>query len=124
MPLAGMMLGIMAPFGWIVLRLLLFWQDGAGLVEQIVERYRSQSAADRALSVHVRRYGHGPRRLRLLHRPGHPADFMTGHGNSIWSIVRWPKQKAGSERRFHDLDRSIKNFHGINADLQKSSQPP
>jgi len=30
------------------------------------------------------------------------------------------EEKASSERRFRDLDRSIKNFHVINADLQKS----
>jgi len=27
----GMLLGVMAPLGWIILRLLLFWQDGAVL---------------------------------------------------------------------------------------------
>ena len=30
------------------------------------------------------------------------------------------EQKSYSEGRFRDLDRSIKNFHAINADLQKS----
>ena len=34
--IGGMFLGVMAPLGWICLRLMLFWDDGSPLIEQVV----------------------------------------------------------------------------------------
>ena len=115
----GMLLGVMAPIGWIILRLLLFWQDGVGMAEQVVgDMVRN------------------PQQIALyLYMCGGTAMVLGAFGFFIGQATQqlhdrarelnlvnseMAEQKAYSERRFRDLDRSIKNFHAINADLQKS----
>lgn len=115
----GMLLGVMAPLGWIVLRLLIFWQEGAGLVDQIVgDMVRN------------------PQQMALyLYMCGGTAMVLGAFGYFIGQATQqihdraqelnlvnreMAEQKATSERRFRDLDHSIKNFHAINADLQRS----
>lgn len=117
--LGGMLLGVMAPLGWILLRLLLFWQDGVGLVDQVVDDM-------------VR----NPQQMALyFYMCGGTALVLGAFGYFIGQATQqihdravelnvvnreMADQKADSERRFRDLDRSIKNFHAINADLQRS----
>jgi methyl-accepting chemotaxis protein len=115
----GMLLGVMAPIGWIVLRLLIFWNDGAGLVDQIIDDI-------------VRT----PQQIGLyLYMCGGTAMVLGSFGYFIGQATQQihdraqevnlvnreiAEQKTASERRFRDLDHSIKNFHAINADLQRS----
>lgn len=117
--LTGMLLGVLAPIGWIVLRLMLFWQGGTGLGEQIVGDMVSspqQSALylymgiGTALVLGAFGYFIG-RSTQQLHDRARELDLVNRE---------MAAQKDASERRFRELDHSIKNFHTINADLQKS----
>jgi len=116
---SGMLLGVMAPIGWIVLRLILFWQDGSGLVEQIVDdivRTPQQIAlytymcGGTAMVLGAFGYFIG-QSTQQLHNRARELNLVNSE---------MTEQKAHFERRFRDLDQSIKNFHAINADLQKS----
>lgn len=117
--IVGMLLGVMAPIGWIALRLLLFWQDGIGLAEQIIGDMVSspqQSAlylymcGGTAMVLGAFGYFIG-QSTQQLHDRARQLDLVNRE---------MAEQKAYSEQRFRDLDHSIKNFHLINADLQKS----
>ena len=33
----GVLLGVMAPLGWIILRLMLFWDDSSSLLDQVFQ---------------------------------------------------------------------------------------
>jgi methyl-accepting chemotaxis protein len=115
----GTLLGVMAPLGWIILRLLLFWQDGVGLWDQVIGdivRNPQQIAhylymgVGTAMVLGVFGYFIG-KASQQLHDRALALDLVNRE---------MVEQKAYSERRFGDLDRSIKNFHVINTDLQKS----
>lgn len=117
--IGGMFLGVMAPLGWIVLRLLLFWQDGSDLAGQVIGDI-VQSPQQVALYLYMCcgtalvlgacGYFIG-QATQQIHDRARALDLVNSE---------MAEQKATFERRFVDLDRSIKNFHGINADLQKS----
>jgi len=117
--LFGMLLGVMAPIGWIMLRLLLFWHSGQGLVAQIVDdilRTPEQVAlyaymcGGTAAVLGAFGFFIG-RATQQIHDRAHKLDLLNREV---------AEQKALSERRFADLDHSIKNFHIINTDLQKT----
>jgi methyl-accepting chemotaxis protein len=115
----GMALGVMAPLGWVFLRLILFWQSGENLWSQIIDDIM-RSPQQIAL------YGY-----MCLGTAGVLGFFGFFIGRSTQQIhdrarkldllnKEIDEQKVVSERRFTDLDRSIKNFHIINTDLQKT----
>ena len=115
----GMALGVMAPLGWVFLRLILFWQSGETLVEQIVgDIVRTPQQV--ALYIYMCLGTAGVlgcfgffigRSTQQIHERARKLDQLNHEID---------KQKLEFERRFRDLDASIKNFHIINTDLQKS----
>jgi methyl-accepting chemotaxis protein len=115
----GVMLGIFAPIGWLILHPLLFWRSGQGFWEQFL--------------------GHlfaGPESTALyLYMGGGTAVVLGAFGFFIGKSSQQIHQRAQRldelnqevalqkedfERRFRDLNGSIKSFHGINANIQKT----
>jgi len=118
--LCGMLLGVMAPVGWIVLRLMLFWNSGESLFDQVM----NDIIATRQ-STFMYAYMCGGT-MMVLGTFG----FFIGrssqqiHERAVKLDVlnrEIAEQRAGFERQFVDLNRSVKNFHVINTDLQKST---
>ncbi len=115
----GMLLGVMAPLGWIVLRLILFWESGVPLLEQVVRdiTLSAQSSFMYAYMCVGTMMVLGTfgffigRSSQQIHERAVKLDILN---------TEIAEQRAGFERRFVDLNRSIKNFHVINTDLQKS----
>ncbi|PLX90198.1 MAG: hypothetical protein C0614_01080, partial [Desulfuromonas sp.] len=111
-----MLLGIMAPVGWIALRLLLFWDDGRDLSTQVVSNILSNISlylymgVGTAIVLGTCGFFIG-RATQQVHDRAHKLDLLN---------IEIANQKKTFERRFTDLDRSIKNFHVINMDLQRS----
>lgn len=111
----GFCLGLLAPVGWILIRLLLFdGQLGGGLADERI---------DQALYL----YMGGGTSLVL-------ASFGFLIGKASQQIhdraVRLDElnreiavQKEEFERRFHNLNNGLKNFHSINTHIQKTSDP-
>ena len=115
----GMLLGVMAPLGWIVLRLMLFWDDSSSLVDQVFQdimgteqsRYMYSYMCGGTMMV-LGSFGFFiGRASQQIHDRAVKLDILNQDID---------EQKRTFERRFTDLDRSIKNFHIINTDLQKS----
>lgn len=115
----GMLLGVMAPLGWIALRLMLFWDDGSSLLDQVFNdimsseqsRYMYSYMCGGTMMV-LGSFGFFiGRASQQIHDRAVKLDLLNK------DIV---EQKGNFERRFTDLDRSIKDFHTINADLQRS----
>ena len=115
----GMLLGVMAPLGWVILRLLLFWQDGIGLWDQVI----GDIVRNPQQIAHYLYMGVGTAMVlgAFGYFIGQASQQLHDRAQALDLVNREiAEQKAYSERRFRDLDRSIKNFHAINADLQKS----
>lgn len=117
--IGGMLLGVMAPIGWIVLRLMLFWDDGNTLMEQVVgdiigteqSRYMYAYMCGGTMMV-LGSFGFFiGRASQQIHDRAIKLDKLNHEVE---------EQKVAFERRFTDLDHSIKNFHIINTELQKS----
>jgi len=117
--ICGMLLGVMAPIGWIILRLILFWDDSASLFEQVFRdimgteqnRYMYSYMCGGTMMV-LGSFGFFiGRASQQIHDRAVKLDLLNKEVE---------EQKITFERRFTDLDRSIKNFHVINNDLQKS----
>jgi methyl-accepting chemotaxis protein len=115
----GMLLGVMAPIGWIVLRLILFWDNGTPLFDQVFQdimgseqsRYMYSYMCGGTMMV-LGSFGFFiGRASQQIHDRAIKLDILN---------QEVAEQKATFERRFTDLDHSIKNFHIINTDLQKS----
>ncbi|MGW8312370.1 MAG: methyl-accepting chemotaxis protein, partial [Desulfuromonadales bacterium] len=116
---SGMILGVMAPVGWILLRLILFWDDSQTLFGQIMQDILG-TAQNRTMYAYMCGgtmmvlgtcgYFIG-RAAQQVHERALKLDILNREIE---------EQKSTFERRFTDLDQSIKNFHSINADLQKS----
>lgn len=115
----GILLGVMAPLGWIVLRLMLFWDDSSSLLDQV---FRDIMGTEQSRYMYAYMCGGT---MMVLGSFG----FFIGrssqqiHDRAVKLDLlnqEIAEQKSTFERRFTDLDRSIKNFHTINADLQKS----
>ncbi len=117
--LFGMALGVMAPLGWVFLRLLLFWHSGEGLLGQIVDDI-TRTPQQIALYAYMCLGTAGVlgsfgffigRSTQQIHDRARKLDILNHEID---------EQKAEFQRRFSDLDHSIKNFHIINTDLQKT----
>ncbi len=116
----GMLLGVMAPVGWIILRLMLFWDDSSSLPDQVLQdimgteqsRYMYSYMCGGTMMV-LGSFGYFiGRASQQIHDRAMKLDILNKEVD---------EQKRSFERRFTDLDRSIKNFHIINTDLQKST---
>ncbi len=115
----GILLGFMAPIGWIVLRLALFWEVDKSLFDQVflditgTEQNRYLYAYMCAGTMMVMGFSGFfiGRASQQIHDRAVKLDLLNREVD---------EQKTTFERRFTDLGHSIKNFHTINADLQKS----
>jgi methyl-accepting chemotaxis protein len=114
-----MLLGVMAPLGWIVLRLFLFWDDSTALLDQV---FNDILGTEQNQYMYLYMCGGT---MMVLGSFG----FFIGrasqqiHDRAIKLDIlnkEVAEQKASFERRFTELDHSVKNFHVINTDLQKS----
>ncbi|MDT8441462.1 MAG: methyl-accepting chemotaxis protein [Desulfuromonadales bacterium] len=114
--LSGMLLGVMAPVGWALLRLLLFGDDQRGLLTQI--------HADLLLTPALYLYmGFGTTIVLGVcgFLIGRTTQMIDDRAHKLDRLHREVEtQKIDFERRFTDLNSSIKNFHLINTDLQRS----
>lgn len=117
--ICGILLGVMAPLGWIALRLLLFWEDGLSLMDQIVADITG-STQSRFLYAYM--CGGTMAVLGLFgFFIGRASQQIHDRAVTLDTLNRdIAEQKSRFEQRFTDLDQSIKNFHTINTDLQKS----
>ena len=115
----GMLLGVMAPLGWIVLRLMMFWDDSSPLLDQVVQDIMG-SEQSKYMYIYMccgtmmvlGSFGFFiGRASQQIHDRAVKLDLLN---------QEIEEQKSGFERRFTDLDHSIKNFHIINTDLQKT----
>jgi methyl-accepting chemotaxis protein len=115
----GMLLGVMAPLGWIILRLMLFWDESTPLFDQVMQdimgseqsRYMYAYMCGGTMMV-LGSFGFFiGRASQQIHDRALKLDILN---------QEVAEQKATFERRFTDLDRSVKNFHIINTELQKS----
>jgi len=115
----GMLLGVMAPLGWIILRLMLFWDADSSLFDQVFNdiigteqsRYMYSYMCGGTMMV-LGSFGFFiGRASQQIHDRALKLDILNQEVD---------EQKRSFERRFTDLNRSIKNFHIINTDLQKS----
>jgi methyl-accepting chemotaxis protein len=117
----GFMLGVMAPVGWSILRLIFFPQPEISLWQQVVTGI-TESTEQLGLYIYM---GFGTACVLgtfgfLIGRA-----FQQVHGRSLELEVvnrTVDEQKKEFERRFQELNSNIKNFHSINAYIQKSLQ--
>ncbi len=120
--ICGILLGCMAPIGWILLRLVLFWNDGSSLLDQVMDDI---TATTQSSAMYA--YMCGGTMMVL----GTCGFFIGRASQQIYDRAvkldllnhEIDEQKTTFERRFTDLDHSIKNFHNINAEFQKSVDP-
>ena len=115
----GMLLGVMAPLGWILLRLMLFWDDNLSLADQIFNDIFGTEQ-----NSYMYAYMCGGTMMVLGSFGffiGRASQQIHDRAVKLDQLNREvDEQKRIFERRFMDLDSSIKNFHIINTDLQKS----
>ncbi len=117
---AGLLLGIMAPMGWIMLRLLFFRKEQSGLLAQVVEDILR--SPEQMLLYYYMGGGTALVLGTLGFKIGRSTQQIHDRAGELDQLNRgMAEQKAGFERRFLDLERSIRNFHAINADLQRSA---
>ncbi len=117
--ICGMLLGVMAPLGWITLRLILFWDDSSSIANQVVTDIMATEQ-----SRYMYAYMCGGTMIVL----GFFGFFIGRASQQIHDRAlkldllnqEVAEQKTDFEHRFTELDRSIKNFHIINTDLQRS----
>jgi methyl-accepting chemotaxis protein/uncharacterized coiled-coil protein SlyX len=117
--LGGFCLGISAPIGWIILRLVLFWQEGQTVWNQMIgDIFRS--------GENLALYGYMGGGTALVlgafgYFIGKASQEMHERARNLDELNHAiAQQKEDFERRFVDLNNSIKNFHSINTDIQKS----
>jgi methyl-accepting chemotaxis protein len=116
---AGFLLGILAPLGWVVVRLL-FFRPAGGSLPALVWDDVIRSGEHFALYLYM---GGGTALVLAVF------GFLLGKGvqqlhdraRSLDALNRTvAQQKEEFEQRFRDLNHSIKNFHAINTHIQKS----
>ena len=115
----GMLLGVMAPIGWMILRLILFRDDSQSLSGQVMQDILG---TEQSRYMYTYMCGGTMMVLGLFgFFIGRASQQIHDRALKLDTLNREvAEQKASFEQRFTDLDRSIKNFHIINTDLQKS----
>jgi len=117
--LCGVLLGFGAPLGWVLLRLLLFRRQGESAWLQISADI-TQSPENLALYLYMA----GGTALVLAifgFFIGKASEQIHARARSLDELNgEIALQKEEFERRFRDLNHSIKNFHAINTHIQKS----
>ncbi len=117
--LYGIFLGMLAPTGWSVLRLFFFWQGGKGIYDQIIA---GMTASSEMMGVYLY-MGFGTSLVfgTIGFILGKNEQELIDRARSLDELNHTiASQKEEFEKRFVDLNHSIKNFHIINANIQKS----
>lgn len=117
--LIGFFLGISAPLGWIVLRLLLFADPNVPMASQAFAEMR-QSAQGMALYIYM---GGGTACVLAVfgYFIGRAIDELHQRGERLDVLVQEvDAQKKLFENRYKVLDNNIKNFHKIGSRIQKA----
>ncbi|MFA5515380.1 MAG: methyl-accepting chemotaxis protein [Desulfuromonadales bacterium] len=115
----GLFLGLFAPIGWTVLRLIFFWQEGEEIGAQIVAGI---TASAESLGVYLY-MGFGTALVfgSIGYILGKGAQEIYDRALHLDELNRTvAEQKEEFERRFRELNCGLKNFHLINAKIQKS----
>jgi methyl-accepting chemotaxis protein len=115
----GFVLGISAPVGWAILRLLLFSEAGTPLISQIFSDI-TRNAQGFALYVYM---GGGTACVLacLGYFIGKAADELHTKRAELAKLVdEVDSQKRLFENRYKVLDNNIKNFHKIGSKIQKA----
>lgn len=120
--LVGFFLGVAAPVGWLLLRLVFFWQPGHSAFFQL-EQEIFRSGQQVALYTYM---GLGTAAVLscfgfLIGRALQQLHDRAGRLNTLHHTVE--EQKQSFERRFQTLNNGIKNFHAINTYIQKTDNP-
>ncbi|ORJ63431.1 methyl-accepting chemotaxis protein [Geothermobacter hydrogeniphilus] len=120
--LLGFCLGVSAPVGWLLLRLVFFWQPGVGVVAQL-EQEVFRSGQQLALYLYM---GLGTALVLasfgfLIGRAWQQLHDRAERLDRLHHAV--DEQKQDFERRFRNLNNGIKNFHAINTYIQKTDDP-
>jgi methyl-accepting chemotaxis protein/putative methionine-R-sulfoxide reductase with GAF domain len=115
----GFLLGISAPIGWIVIRLIFYYDSGLGLFEQIFHDIVKDSEH---LSVYSYIGGGTAVVLAVLgYMIGKNGDELHERAAELDVLHKEVgEQKEIFENRYKVLDRNIKNFHQISSKIQKS----
>jgi len=117
--LIGFFLGTLAPFGWNILRLILFADPAQPLSAQIFTEM-TQNAQGMALYAYM---GLGTAGVLAVfgYFIGGAADELLRRGQELDLLVQEVNsQKKLFENRYKVLDNNIKNFHKIGSKIQKS----
>lgn len=117
--LCGVFLGVFAPIGWTMLRLTLFWVPGETLWSQITGDI---FATSKSLALYLYMGGGTAVVLGAFgFFIGKASQQMHDRAASLDRLnADIEKQKGEFERRFRDLNQSIKDFHSINTHIQKT----
>lgn len=117
--LCGACLGIGAPLGWVSLRLLLFRQQGESIWGQVTADILHSGES---LALYFYMAGGTALVLAVFgFLIGKASEQIHDRARSLDELNRTiALQKEDFERRFKDLNSSIKNFHAINTHIQKS----
>lgn len=117
--LCGVFLGVFAPIGWTMLRLTLFWVPGEPLWSQIVGDI---VASSKSIALYLYMGGGTAVVLGAFgYFIGRASQQMHDRAASLDRLnADIARQKGEFERRFRDLNKSIKDFHSINTHIQKS----
>ena len=117
--IGGCLLGIGAPIGWILIRLLLFFDDSQGVFEQLFQDITKNSEH----VIHYLYMGGGTAVILALlgYMIGKNGDELRERAEEL-DILHHEvaEQKEIFENRYKVLDRNIKNFHQISSKIQKS----
>ncbi|MHB8058147.1 MAG: methyl-accepting chemotaxis protein [Desulfuromonadaceae bacterium] len=115
----GFLLGVFAPVGWVVIRLLLYYDAGLGLFEQIIndivkdgEQFATYTYMGGGTAVVLAVLGY------MIGKNGDELHKRAVELDILHKEVG--EQKEIFENRYKVLDRNIKNFHQISSKIQKS----
>ncbi len=115
----GFLLGVFAPVGWVVIRLLLYYDAGLGLFEQIIndivkdgEQFATYTYMGGGTAVVLAVLGY------MIGKNGDELHKRAVELDILHTEVG--EQKEIFENRYKVLDRNIKNFHHISSKIQKS----
>ena len=114
----GFLLGVFAPVGWVVIRLLLYYDAGLGLFEQIIndivkdgEQFATYTYMGGGTAVVLAVLGY------MIGKNGDELHKRAVELDILHTEVG--EQKEIFENRYKVLDRNIKNFHHISSKIQK-----
>ena len=115
----GFLLGVGAPIGWAVIRLIFFYDNNLGFFEQIIQDVIKNSEH----FAHYNYMGGGTAAILAVlgYMIGKNGDELRERAVELDILHKEVgEQKEIFENRYKVLDRNIKNFHQISSKIQKS----